>query len=72
MSLVFLPSQSKTIFVGREEHLGVFQSILRGERPEWILHISGDGGIGKTRLLEQYEDAATSEFGGRLDRKSVV
>ena len=72
MSLVFLPSQSKTIFVGREEHLGVFQSILRGERPEWILHIPGDGGIGKTRLLEQYEDAATSEFGGRLVSTGII
>ncbi|MFN8383646.1 MAG: tetratricopeptide repeat protein [Anaerolineales bacterium] len=72
MSLVFLPSQSKAIFVGREEQLEIFHSIIKGERLEWILHIPGDGGIGKTRLLEQYERAAISEFGENIISTGLI
>ena len=62
MSLMFLPSQSKNIFVGREEQMLGFKSILEGRQKEWILHIPGEGGIGKTRLLEQYEKAAKEQL----------
>jgi tetratricopeptide (TPR) repeat protein len=72
MSLVFLPSQSKTIFVGREEQIKGFESILKGELPKWILHIPGDGGIGKTRLLEQYEKIAQEKFGESLATTGLI
>lgn len=66
MSLVFLPSQSKTIFVGREEQIEGFEKILKGNSAQWILHIPGNGGIGKTRLLEQYEKIAREMCGDEL------
>lgn len=66
MSLVFLPSQSRMIFVGREEQIEGFRSVLDRDRLEWILHIPGDGGIGKTRLLEQYEKIAREKYGDAL------
>lgn len=66
MSLVFLPSQSKTIFVGREEQIEGFEKILKGNSAQWILHIPGNGGIGKTRLLEQYEKVAREMCGDEL------
>ncbi|MBK8822064.1 MAG: tetratricopeptide repeat protein [Anaerolineales bacterium] len=62
MSQVFLPSESKSIFVGREPQIAGFKSILNRERPEWILHIPGEGGIGKTRLLEKYEKIAREQY----------
>jgi tetratricopeptide (TPR) repeat protein len=72
MSLVFIPSQSKSIFVGRETYLEKFHSILKNQQQEWILHIPGDGGIGKTRLLEQYEQIASSEYGSRLTSTGII
>jgi len=72
MSLVFLPSQSKSIFVGRDEQMAGFKSILEGERKEWILHIPGEGGIGKTRLLEQYEKAAKDQLGDKLASTHII
>lgn len=72
MSLVFLPSESRLIFVGREEQIESFSSIINGERPEWILHIPGDGGIGKTRLLEQFEKNSQSEFGDALASTGII
>ena len=72
MSLVFLPSESRLIFVGREEQIESFSSIVNGERPEWILHIPGDGGIGKTRLLEQFEKNSQSEFGDALASTGII
>lgn len=72
MSLVYLPSQSRVIFVGREEQLEIFHAILKRERTEWILHIPGDGGIGKTRLLEQYEKTSLSEYEGALVSTGII
>ncbi|MCB0102074.1 MAG: ATP-binding protein [Anaerolineales bacterium] len=72
MSLMFLPSQSKNIFVGREEQMLGFKSILEGRQKEWILHIPGEGGIGKTRLLEQYEKAAKEQLGDKLASTRII
>ncbi|MEK6752599.1 MAG: tetratricopeptide repeat protein [Chloroflexota bacterium] len=72
MTLAFSPSLSKSIFVGREEQIEIFHSILRGESAEWILHIPGDGGIGKTRLLEQYEKISHAEYGDSLAATGII
>lgn len=43
------------IFVGRAEQLSLFESALVAPQPPFlILTISGQGGVGKTTLLEQY------------------
>lgn len=49
----FGPTDSKETFVGRQVELNLFDEILSGRRPEWIIHIPGPGGAGKTKLLEQ-------------------
>ncbi len=72
MSLVFLPSQSKTIFVGREDQIEGFKKILVENNKTWILHIPGEGGIGKTRLLEQYEKIAREIYGDELATTGLV
>ncbi|MDD2922851.1 MAG: hypothetical protein PHQ36_11265, partial [Anaerolineales bacterium] len=72
MSLVFLPSQSKKIFVGREEQIERFKKILFEDNATWILHIPGEGGIGKTRLLEQYEKIARDAYGDDLATTGLV
>ena len=58
--MVIAPTPSKGLFIGRRRELKLFEDMLFRKRPEWILHISGPGGIGKTRLLEQMlEEAQT-------------
>lgn len=49
------------IFVGRKAEIMYTLSLLEAENPIWILHFRGDGGIGKTKLLE----ALGSEFAKR-------
>lgn len=42
-------------FVGREEELAIFKSLISSDQPkERILNISGTGGIGKSSLLDQF------------------
>ncbi len=59
MAIDFEPTESKQLFVGRQDEMAAFGRILGGQQPEWIIHLSGVGGIGKTRLLEQFRDIAT-------------
>lgn len=59
MAIDFEPTDSKQLFVGRQDEMVAFRQILDGQRSEWIIHVPGLGGIGKTRLLEQFRDAAT-------------
>jgi tetratricopeptide (TPR) repeat protein len=43
------------IFVGRGEQLTLFESAIKASQPAFlILNISGQGGVGKTTLLERY------------------
>ena|SRR5258706_15690453 len=43
------------MFVGRSEQLSLFESALKASQPSFlILNISGQGGVGKTTLLERY------------------
>ena len=44
-------------FVGRENERSLFRAaITADEQPFYILHIHGPGGIGKTSLLQQFEE----------------
>jgi tetratricopeptide (TPR) repeat protein len=54
----FQPTTSKEFFVGREDKLDVFHAVWNGQRTEWIIYIPGEGGIGKTRLLQRYREKA--------------
>lgn len=48
-------------FVGREAQLQQFRSVIAtpySERDRFIFNISGQGGIGKTTLLEQFQQVA--------------
>jgi tetratricopeptide (TPR) repeat protein len=49
------PLYSKSIFIGREEQLNAFRRVLElPERETWILYLASEGGLGKTKLLEQF------------------
>ena len=61
MAYNFIPTDSKDIFVGRDKKQEIFTRMLSVESqptPEWIIHIPGDGGVGKTRLLERLNESA--------------
>ena len=65
MAITFQATESKSIFVGRDIERTIFADILVGKRSEWIIHIPGEGGIGKTRLLETLQDDAFNNKGGK-------
>ncbi|MGH7452315.1 MAG: hypothetical protein ACRENG_13290, partial [bacterium] len=57
MARPFQPTESKQLFVGRERELKLITGILDSGRPaQWLVQFHGDGGIGKTRLLESLRD----------------
>lgn len=50
---------SEEIFVGRTEQLQMFDQWLAAAKPLFlILAVSGQGGVGKTTLLEQFQRKA--------------
>ena len=52
---------SQLSVVGREAQLQQFRSVIAtpcNERDHFIFNISGQGGIGKTTLLEQFQQVA--------------
>jgi hypothetical protein len=50
-----LNSFADEVFVGRTEQLSLFEGALSASQPSFlILNISGQGGVGKTTLLERY------------------
>ncbi len=61
MAIDFTPTMSKRFFVGRQMETDIFISIVTDQRPEWIIHIPGDGGVGKTRLLEHFREYAQKQ-----------
>lgn len=56
------PTPSKRLFVGRAQELALFDQALQQEHPQWIIHILGSGGIGKTRLLERMRERARAQY----------
>lgn len=61
MSFPFKATGSRDVFVGRQDEQKKFEGVLAGELPQWIIHIPGKGGMGKTRLLEYIRDRACDE-----------
>ena len=61
---------SPSIFVGREKELSKINDLLTTHREggKWILTLYGDGGIGKTQLLQRYVDIVSEEKKKSNDR----
>lgn len=72
MSTIFEATNSKGIFVGREPERAMFAEIVDGKRPEWIVHIPGEGGIGKTRLLETLRQDVRKQYPQALVTQGLV
>jgi len=57
MAREFQPTDSKSFFVGRRHELAQITGLLDvGQTPTWLIQLQGDGGIGKTRLLESLHE----------------
>lgn len=54
------------VFVGRREELALFQALLEARPAGAIVYVGAPAGMGKTRLLDAFERAAT------LDRHNVT
>ena len=54
--LRLVPAPSETPFVGREEHLQQIRDVwaAAGMGPARVLHVAGEAGIGKTRMLAHF------------------
>ena len=49
------------VFVGRGEQLSLFETAIKATKPSFlILNISGQGGVGKSTLLERYRGISKS------------
>ncbi len=53
---------NESIFIGRKQEIAKFEKILLGEGQEWILYLRGDGGVGKTQLLQHYIEIAMMQM----------
>jgi hypothetical protein len=51
-----LHQQRKLNFVGRQQEIAFFDSLLEAKSPYHLLYIHGAGGQGKTSLIKQYAD----------------
>ena len=60
-----LKTRQRDVFVGREEHLALFQRNLKlpPEDRRFIFNIWGQGGVGKSTLLRQFRMLAEQEIG---------
>jgi len=52
MARQFKPTDGKQLFVGRTHEFAQIDQVLETGKPQWQICVQGDGGIGKTRLLE--------------------
>ncbi len=59
----------KEVFLDRDEQRNDFLSILQGESPQHILLIQAGGGMGKTRLLEEFWSLSSSHPRARINLK---
>ena len=53
---------SESIFIGREQEIAQFEKMLSGDTSKWILYQKGDGGVGKTQLLQRYIEIAGEQM----------
>ncbi|MEK7256263.1 MAG: ATP-binding protein, partial [Bacteroidota bacterium] len=54
-------AQQKKNFIGRKEQQATFRQNLESEEPDFLLFsVTGEGGVGKSTLLEQFETIATA------------
>ncbi len=54
-------------FVGRSEEIRIFRENFTGDEPDWwILSVTGEGGVGKSTLLNRYRDMAVKPPIGAL------
>ena len=60
MPKFFLPTEIK-LFVGREHEQAAIWELFQQKRPEWIVQIVGEGGIGKSRFLERLKEKLAGE-----------
>lgn len=60
MAIDFVPTLSKRFFVGRDREMQDFENALDDTIRHWIIHVPGEGGVGKTRLLEEFRARAQS------------
>ena len=62
-----LPNTSRTLFVGREREIDLYQRLLKQEQP-WLLIVAGMAGNGKSKLLHYLREHSPSDvFVIRLD-----
>lgn len=53
---------SSAVFIGRELEINAFSKMLSAtDKVPWILHLYGPGGIGKTKLLQQFTEMVKQE-----------
>src|SRR5690349_21069086 len=58
---VIRDQRRKENFVGRAEQLRVFSENFAGDTPNYMVFaVTGEGGVGKSTLLKQYETIARS------------
>ena len=63
---------TKDILVGRDEEKQIFREMLAGKGREWIFHLWGRGGIGKTKLLEWMVEEAQRQDPAELGVQRVL
>lgn len=69
-----LASARRRRFVGREEEIETFRSVLQFAEPPFVaLHVYGAGGVGKTTLLQEYAREAHEAGRGvvRIDGRNI-
>ncbi len=58
----FIDERDEENFVGRNREISVFQNEIQRLQPRYLIYfISGQGGVGKTELLKQYEFIAENQ-----------
>ena len=63
---------TRDILVGRDKEKQIFREMLTDKRPEWIFHLWGRGGIGKTRLLEWMSEETQRQDPAELGVQRVL
>lgn len=65
----------RDIFVGREDEISIFRKLLENHSGRaWLLNIysNGEGGVGKTKLLEHFQNILMEEYPHVLFNRELV